>query len=163
MCDFAVRSGLVLEDVPQMQAARVRLFERHALPGRGALWLTHDFTTSVGTANVLTHPLDFQAQSRQLARLPRLTHLRLKDNRQLSDECVPHLLALPHLRSVQVHETSITASGLAQLARLPELRDLCVDEETGTEVELRELSMLMPRCEILIKGRGALLAGKLLP
>lgn len=26
VCDFAVRSGLVLEDVPQMQAARVRLF-----------------------------------------------------------------------------------------------------------------------------------------
>jgi hypothetical protein len=100
---------------------------------------------------------------RQLARLPRLTHLRLKDNPQLSDECVPHLLALPRLQNLQVHETSITAIGLAQLAGLPELRDLCVDDETGTEVDLRELSMLMPRCEILIKGHGALLGGELLP
>lgn len=100
---------------------------------------------------------------RQLARLPALTHLRLKDNRQLSDACVPHLLALAHLRDLQVHETSITAIGLTPLAGLSELRDLCVDRQTGTEAELQELSMLMPRCEILIKGRGALLAGKLLP
>lgn len=99
---------------------------------------------------------------RQLARLPALTHLRLKDNRQLGDECVPHLVAISRLQNLQVHETSITALGLARLAELPELRDLCVDDETGTEAELRELSMLMPRCEILIKGSGVLLAGELL-
>jgi len=99
----------------------------------------------------------------QLARLPALAHLRLKDNRQLDDECVPHLLALPCLHSLQVHETSITAIGLARLAGLPRLRELCVDDETGTEAELRELSMLMPRCEILVKGWGALLAGEQLP
>lgn len=31
VCDFAVRSGLVLDDVPQMQAARVRLFGPQAV------------------------------------------------------------------------------------------------------------------------------------
>jgi hypothetical protein len=98
-----------------------------------------------------------------LARLSALIHLRLKDNPQLSDECVPHLLGLSRLQTLAVHETSITASGLAQLAGLPELRDLCVDDETGTEAELRELSMLLPRCEILVKGWGALLAGEYLP
>lgn len=44
-----------------------RVLERHALSERGALWLTHDFASNAGTANVLTHPLDFQAQSRQIA------------------------------------------------------------------------------------------------
>lgn len=96
----------------------------------------------------------------QLARLTALVHLRLEDNPQLSDECVPHLRSLWRLQSLAVHETSITASGLAQLAGLPELRDLCVDDETGSEAELLELSKLLPRCEILIKGWGALLAGE---
>ncbi|MCA9659266.1 MAG: hypothetical protein KC486_13050 [Myxococcales bacterium] len=97
---------------------------------------------------------------RSLARLPRLTHLRLKDNPQLDDRCVPHLCALARLTSLQVHETSITTAGLAHLASLPALRDLCVDTETGTFAALRELSLRLPRCEILVKGEGTLVAGR---
>lgn len=44
-----------------------RILQRHPLTGRGALWIAHDFTSTAGTANVVTHPLDFQAQSRHLA------------------------------------------------------------------------------------------------
>ncbi|MDY7228065.1 hypothetical protein [Hyalangium rubrum] len=48
VCDFAVRSGLVLADVPQMQAARVRLFGPQAVaappdPGPTAEQLMEDF------------------------------------------------------------------------------------------------------------------------
>ena len=83
---------------------------------------------------------------RSLARLPRFTHLRLKDNPQLDDRALPHLRALATLGSLQVHETSITTAGLAHLASLPALRDLCVDTETGTFAALRELSLRLPRC-----------------
>lgn len=96
---------------------------------------------------------------RHLARLPALTDLRLKDNPQLDDACVRHLGALPRLTALQVHETSITAAGLVGLAPLAELRDLCVDEETGSSAALRDLSIRLPGCEILIKGRGILRAG----
>jgi hypothetical protein len=44
-----------------------RILQRHPLTGRGALWVAHDFTAATGTSNVLSHPLDFQAQSRHLA------------------------------------------------------------------------------------------------
>ena len=96
----------------------------------------------------------------QLANLPLLRHLRLKDNPQLGDACVQHLLALVNLDSLQVHETSITAAGLAPLVELPWLRDLCVDDETGAFAEVRALSLRLPRCEILVKGRGCFLAGE---
>jgi hypothetical protein len=48
VCDFAVRSGVVLVDVPQMQAARVRLFGPQAVeappdPGPTAQQLLEDF------------------------------------------------------------------------------------------------------------------------
>jgi hypothetical protein len=48
VCDFSVRSGLMLADVPQMQAARVRLFGPQALqappdPGPTAEQLLEDF------------------------------------------------------------------------------------------------------------------------
>lgn len=48
VCDFAVRSGLVLADVPQMQAARVRLFGPQAVeappdPGPTAEEVLQDF------------------------------------------------------------------------------------------------------------------------
>ncbi len=48
VCDFAVRSGLVLADVPQMQAARVRLFGPQAVeappdPGPTAEQVLQDF------------------------------------------------------------------------------------------------------------------------
>jgi hypothetical protein len=48
VCDFSVRSGLVLQDVPQMQAARVRLFGPQAVqappdPGPSAEQVLQDF------------------------------------------------------------------------------------------------------------------------
>jgi hypothetical protein len=52
VCDFAVRSGVTLEDVPQMQLARVRLFGPQAVaappdPGPTAAEVLKDFTAEV--------------------------------------------------------------------------------------------------------------------
>jgi hypothetical protein len=98
----------------------------------------------------------------QLARLPRLRVLRLKDNRQLTDACCPHLAALRELVNLQLHETSITRVGLAQLVVLTKLEDLIVaiDEDNFDLEFLRELSVKMPGCRILAKGKGQFLAGK---
>jgi len=56
VCDFAVRSGLMLADVPQMQAARVRLFGPQAAeappdPGPTAEQVLQDFKEDVQDEN----------------------------------------------------------------------------------------------------------------
>ena len=100
---------------------------------------------------------------RELGRLPKLAHLRLKDNRQLDDRCAPHLAALGELVDLQLHETSIGREGLALLVGLSELRDLLVslDEARLTRDDLLALSARMPRCSILVKGVGSFEAGAL--
>lgn len=97
-----------------------------------------------------------------LTRLPRLRYLRLKENDQLTNECIPHLLRLTNLAELQVHETAITETGLAQLHTLERLRDLCVNVWDGnyTFSGLSELSTQMPSCTILAKGHGEFRNGK---
>jgi hypothetical protein len=97
-----------------------------------------------------------------LARLPRLRHLRLKENRQLTNECVPHLLRLESLTDLQIHETSIDQHGVESLASLPNLRDICVDVWGGnyTLDGLLALSARMPECRILAKGHGGFFQGR---
>ncbi|MCA9678476.1 MAG: hypothetical protein H6708_17370 [Kofleriaceae bacterium] len=96
-----------------------------------------------------------------LARLPNLRHLRLKDNRQLTNACIPTILQLRALVDLQVHETSIDQAGVNQLVTLSNLRDLCVyvEDDNYSFEELLQLSARMPRCTILAKGRGEFLGG----
>jgi len=91
-----------------------------------------------------------------LAKLPLLSYLRLKDNRQLTNDCIPHILRLTALSNLQVHETSIDQAGLNQLATLQNLRDIClyVEDDNYSFQALLELSARMPQCTILAKGRG---------
>ena len=97
-----------------------------------------------------------------LARLPRLNYLRLKDNPQLTNDSIPHLLKLEDLIELQVHETSINQDGVNQLDTLHNLRNLCVDVSDGNYSfpALLELSARMPRCTILAKGRGEFCGGQ---
>ena len=91
-----------------------------------------------------------------LSRLPRLEHLRLKANRQLTNDCIAHLLRLSAVENLQLHETSIDQRGLDQLAALTNLRDLLVniEDDNYSFDALLALSARMPGCTILAKGRG---------
>jgi hypothetical protein len=97
-----------------------------------------------------------------LERMPNLKYLRLKENAQLSNECIPHLLKLKHLVDLQIHETSIDQYGVNQLVVLDTLRDICLDVWKGNYSfdELLDLSIRMPRCRILAKGRGEFVQGE---
>ncbi len=98
---------------------------------------------------------------RFLSKLPSLEILRLKDNIQFTDDCVPQLNALKALRDLQIHETSITHLGLKYL-NLPLLEDLLVgiDEDNFSFEFLRKLSIRLPRCTILAKGNGEFYQGR---
>jgi hypothetical protein len=97
-----------------------------------------------------------------LARLPRLKHLRLKENSQLTNECVPHLMRLESLIDLQIHETAIDQQGLSHLEGMKNLKDLCVDgwNDNDTFDSLLALSARMPECTILAKGRGTFFQGR---
>jgi hypothetical protein len=91
-----------------------------------------------------------------LAQLKRLRFLRLKENFQISNECIPHILSLHALVDLQIHETSIDQHGLRKLVPLCNLRDICLDvtHSNYSFASLLEISGLMPKCTILAKGRG---------
>ena len=97
-----------------------------------------------------------------LRALPNLRYLRLKDNPQLTNRCVPHLARLPRLVDLGVHETSIDQHGLEQLVGLGTLRGICVDVSYAkyTFDGLLALSARMPGCTILAKGHGEFLGGQ---
>ena len=97
-----------------------------------------------------------------VAQLTQLQYLRLKENRQLTNDCVPHILRMTALVDLQIHETSIEQQNTKQQTALPNLQDLCVDVYNGnyTFDGLRDLSARMPSCRILAKSRGEFLAGE---
>jgi hypothetical protein len=97
-----------------------------------------------------------------LAALPRLVSLRLKDNDQLTNECIAHLCKLSNLNELQIHGTSINHDGLQALPQLKNLRDLCIESENcSNSFEIANaLSLRMPRCRILVKGQGEFFNGR---
>ena len=60
--DRATRAGVLASAM----ATNNRLVQRHEVPGTGgrAYWLSYDFASATGTANLLAHPLDFVADVR---------------------------------------------------------------------------------------------------
>ena len=97
-----------------------------------------------------------------LQRLPRLACLRLKENAQLTNTCIPHLLRLDALAELQIHETSIDHHGLAKLEAMKNLRHIVLDVREGNYSfdMLLALSSRMPACTILAKGDGEFFQGR---
>jgi len=96
-----------------------------------------------------------------LHRLPSLQCLRLKDNLQLNNACIPQLLRLGTLVELQIHETSIDQHGLKELERMKSLRSICLSvcAENYPFDMLLALSTRMPACTILAKGHGDFFQG----
>ena len=96
-----------------------------------------------------------------LVRLPNLKYLRLKENAQLSNACIPHLLKLKQLTDLQIHKTAIDQRGLNQLVGMEALRGICLDvwKDNYSLEELLDFSVRMPECTILVKGRGEFFQG----
>ncbi|MFB9240607.1 hypothetical protein IV454_25580 [Massilia antarctica] len=99
---------------------------------------------------------------RCLAKLPRLASLRLKENDQLTNECVEHLTKLDNLVDLQIHGTSIDQQGLKQLGCMKNLKRLCIDSDNcGESIEtVKALSLQIPDCAILVKGHGEFCEGQ---
>ncbi len=88
---------------------------------------------------------------RHLREMPSLTALRLKENRQLTNACVEHLLEIRTLANLQIHWTSIDHDGLRGLASLPNLEFLClrVEDDNFSAKDLDEFRRRKPDCQLV--------------
>ncbi|MGV3612107.1 MAG: hypothetical protein ACO1N0_14205 [Fluviicola sp.] len=95
-----------------------------------------------------------------LKNLIHLKYLRLKENDQLDNSCIPFLNDCQNLIDLQIHETSINQEGLREL-HIPGLKDLIIDVwDNNFDFEfLKEYSLKYPECAILAKGKGVFLNG----
>lgn len=91
-----------------------------------------------------------------LSQLNQLTHLRLKENFLIDNNCVLNLNKLKSLINLQIHETNINENGYQHL-NLPNLKSLLLND--GDRSILAELSKKMPQCSILVKGKVEFLNG----
>ncbi|MFN5416855.1 MAG: hypothetical protein ACK5B9_07345 [Flavobacteriia bacterium] len=98
---------------------------------------------------------------KHLKKLPNLKCLRLKENPQLTNECVVYLKEIKTLVNLHIHETSINMEGLKKLIVLQNLQFIALDvfENNYTFEGLSQLSIEIPNCEILAKGSGMFLNG----
>ena len=71
---------------------------------------------------------------RQIAALPHLKTLRLHHS-SITDRGIQHILPLRHLEFLDVSGTGVTASGLATLAQLPQLTDIYASDLTFSSTE----------------------------
>jgi len=90
-----------------------------------------------------------------LANLKDLKYLRLKENHQLTNNCMQHINKLKNLIDLQIHDTNIDKFGLEELD-LKHLESLIVDiwENNHSYESLLSLSKRLPKCCIVAKGRG---------
>lgn len=105
---------------------------------------------------------------RHLVTMHKLGDLVLKENEQLTDECLIYLKQITALHTLHLASTSISVSALLELKVLPNMDALILDEDMiagkSDEQKLREiletLSKHWPGCEIRIKGYGMVSDGK---
>ena len=93
---------------------------------------------------------------KHLKKLVNLTSLRLKDNPQLTNDCVADLVEIVNLKDLQIHETSINQNGLKKLIKLQNLENIILEVFNGnyTFEGLLEISKEKPNCNILAKSKA---------
>ncbi len=95
-----------------------------------------------------------------LKNLQELKFLRLKENNQLNNSCIPFLNLCHELIDLQIHETSINEDGLRNL-NIPGLKNLIIDvwDNNFSFEFLKDYSAKYLECAILAKGNGEFLNG----
>lgn len=94
--------------------------------------------------------------TKYLTNLKNLNFLRLKDNPQLTNECIPHLTKIENLKELQINETSINQKGLEKLVVMKNLEKIILEvwKNNFTFETLLKISLKMPNCIIQAKGDG---------
>lgn len=87
-----------------------------------------------------------------LADCKKLEHLDLQENHLLSDKCLPHLLKLKGLKSLDLRMTAVTFNGLKQLKAM-KLQSLAIDRKSVNAEEETQLKATLAPTKITIKNK----------
>lgn len=94
--------------------------------------------------------------------LKNLDELRLKDNPQLTDNCIPYLATLQALKSVHLGNTAVSIKGVKRLLSDVALETIILDATFDKFLNpLKLLSLEYPKLQILLKGIGTIVNGEL--
>ena len=97
-----------------------------------------------------------------LSSLTNLGELRLKDNPQLTDDCVDYLINLENLKLIHIANTSITINGLKKMVSHLDLETIIIDSDFNNNIdELLRITEKYPKLTIIFKGRGDISNGKI--
>jgi hypothetical protein len=77
-----------------------------------------------------------------------LVHLRLSENKKITDSGIAHLKGLQKLKTLDISGTSVTKSCAKSLTELPKLRLLRVSSPTVTNADLVEMGKQLPKCQV---------------
>lgn len=99
---------------------------------------------------------------RHLKNWKEIKWLRLKENEQLDNNCVQHILAFINLEHLGIHETSIDQYGLEKLMALKHIEEIWIykDQAIYEYDFLIQLSKKHPECTIQLKSEGDFLNGE---
>ena len=100
--------------------------------------------------------------TKYLKKFENLKYLRLKDNPQLTNDCIYNLIAMKNLQELQIQETLINQEGLKKIVEMKNIKNIIIDvwNNNFTYEGLLELSASNPNCSILAKGDGEFYNGK---
>ena len=160
-CDFAVRSGVMLEDVPQMQAARVRIFGAEEAakphdPGPTAEEVLRDFGPGDGPETG-TGELELNLTQRimrmSIAEKIKLATLGNKEARTLLLRDSNKLVATAAIRSPRITDGEILAQANNRAAHEDVLRTVFSNKEWTKDYQVKLALVKNPKVPVAIVMR----------
>ena len=90
-----------------------------------------------------------------LTRMEYLAELRLKECRQIDNDCISFLNQIPGLRLLYLKSTPVNIDGLLNLTSVPKLEELFFSDpdELITEEKMVKLAALLPNTTLIIDGK----------
>jgi hypothetical protein len=144
----------------------VQLTNLKHLNAAGCYLVDHDLVTIGQVTSLELLDLDLTDISnnglQHLSNLTNLSELRLKDNPQLTDDCVNYLLHFDKLKLIYIANTSITINGIKKMLSHLNLKTIILDSNLDNDIEeLLLITEKYPKLKITLKGRGEISNGKI--
>lgn len=108
-----------------------------ALAGMPKLEELHLTSTNIGDSDLAN-----------IAKIKTLTHLRVSDNKRITDKGIASLAALPNLRMLDAPGTSVSINCLSSLKKMRNLTSLTISSPKISTSEFFQIAHQLPNCRV---------------